>query len=135
MKILIIFLQLIIAIGLINVWLVRFNKATQYRGGNAKNMEEEFAAYGLPSWLMYAVGSLKIFIAAMLLISFWILIKPVENYEELASNLLFYNLIVLAVLMVAALIMHVKIKDPIKKSYPALSILFMTALIMYFTFG
>tara|TARA_B100000963_G_C22615827_1_gene667298 strand:- start:686 stop:1093 length:408 start_codon:yes stop_codon:yes gene_type:complete len=135
MNTLIIFLQLIIAFGLINVWLVRFNKATQYRGGSAKNMEEEFAAYGLPLWLMYAVGSLKIFIAAMLLISFWILIKPVESYTELAGNLLFYNLIVLAVLMVAALIMHVKIKDPIKKSYPALSILFMTALIMYFTFG
>jgi hypothetical protein len=37
--------------------------------------------------------------------------------------------------MIAAVLMHVKVKDPIKKSYPALSILFMIAMIMYFTMG
>ncbi len=118
---LIMILQLIIAIGLINVWLFRFNKATKYRGANAKNMEEEFAAYGLPIWLMYVVGASKVSIALMLIISFWV------------EELLVYNLIALAVLMIAAVFMHVKVKDPIKKSYPALSILFMIALIMYLT--
>lgn len=118
---LIMILQLIIAIGLINVWLFRFNKATEYRGANAKNMEEEFAAYGLPIWLMYVVGASKVSIALMLIISFWV------------EELLVYNLIALAVLMIAAVFMHVKVKDPIKKSYPALSILFMIALIMYLT--
>ena len=86
-----------------------------------KNMKEEFAAYGLPIWLMYLVGAMKVAIALMLIISFWI------------EQLLVYNLIALAALMIAALLMHVKVKDPIKKSYPALSILFMIALIMYFT--
>ena len=118
---LIMILQLIIAIGLINVWLFRFNKATQYRGGGAKNMKEEFMAYGLPLWLMYFVGAMKVAIAVMLIIAFWI------------EELLIYNLLALAVLMIAAVFMHVKVKDPIKKSYPALSILFMIALIMYFT--
>ena len=118
---LIMILQLIIAIGLINVWLFRFNKATQFRGGGAKNMKEEFMAYGLPLWLMYFVGATKVAIAFMLIISFWI------------EELLIYNLLALAVLMIAAVFMHVKVKDPIKKSYPALSILFMIALIMYFT--
>ena len=116
-------LQLIISIGLINVWLLRFNKDTEYRGGNAKNMNEEFMAYGLPEWSMYLVGFLKVAIAIMLIISIWI------------EKLLFYNLIVLAALMIAAVFMHFKVKDPIKKSYPALSILFMIALIMYFTMG
>ena len=116
-------LQLVIAVGLINVWLLRFNKATEYRGGNAKNMEEEFIAYGLPVWLMYLVGTMKIAIAIMLIISFWV------------EELLVYNLLVLAGLMIAAVLMHLKVKDPIKKSYPALSILFMIALIMYFTMG
>lgn len=120
---LIMILQLVIAIGLINVWLLRFNKATEYRGGDAKNMKEEFIAYGLPVWLMYLVGAMKIAIAIMLVLSFWV------------QQLLFYNLIALASLMIAALMMHVKVKDPIKKSYPALSILFMIALIMYFTVG
>ena len=116
-------LQLIISIGLINVWLLRFNKATEYRGGNAKNMNEEFIAYGLPEWSMYLVGFLKVAIAIMLIISIWI------------EELLFYNLIVLTALMIAAVFMHLKVKDPIKKSYPALSILFMIALIMYFAMG
>ena len=114
-------LQLIISIGLINVWFFRFNKATDYRGGNAKNMQEEFLAYGLPIWSMYLVGTLKVAIAVMLIICIWV------------EELLIYNLILLAALMIAAVLMHVKVKDPIKKSYPALSILFMIALIMYFT--
>ncbi len=45
--------QLIIALGILNVWLLRFNKATSYRGGAAKNMTEEFATYGLPVWFMW----------------------------------------------------------------------------------
>jgi len=114
-------LQLVIAIGLINVWIFRLNRATEYRGGEAKNMKEEFITYGLPVWIMYLVGFTKVAIAIMLVISFWV------------EQLLFYNLVLLALLMVAALFMHLKVKDPIKKSYPALSILFMIALIMYFT--
>jgi hypothetical protein len=38
-------LQLIIAIGLLNVWLARFHKPTKYRGAGAGNMEQEFRAY------------------------------------------------------------------------------------------
>ena len=118
---LILILQLIISIGLINVWFFRFNKATEYRGGNAKNMREEFQAYGLPAWSMYLVGGAKVFIAVMLIVSIWF------------KELLVYNLLALAVLMIAAVLMHIKVKDPIKKSYPALSILFMIALILYLT--
>ncbi len=114
-------LQLIISIGLINVWLIRFNKATNYRGGDAKNMKEEFLAYGLPIWSMYLIGFLKISIAIMLIISIWV------------EQLLKYNLIALSLLMIAAVIMHLKVRDPIKKSYPALAILFIISLIMYQT--
>ena len=112
-------LQLIISVGLINVWLFRFNKVTEYRGGGANNMKEEFQAYGLPIWLMYVVGFLKIAIAIMLIVSIWV------------KELLEYNLWLLSVLMFGAVLMHLKVKDPIKKSYPALSILFMIALILY----
>ena len=86
---LIMILQLIISIGLINVWFFRFNKATDYRGGNAKNMQEEFLAYGLPIWSMYLVGTLKVAIAVMLIISIWV------------EELLIYNLILLAALMLS----------------------------------
>ena len=47
-------------------------------------MKEEFMAYGLPVWLMYFVGAMKVSIALMLIISFWI------------EELLVYNLIALA---------------------------------------
>mgnify|MGYP001245205856 FL=1 len=97
-------LQLIISVGLINVWLFRFNKVTEYRGGGANNMKEEFQAYGLPIWLMYVVGFLKIAIAIMLIVSIWI------------KELLEYNLWLLSVLMFGAVLMHLKVKDPIKKS-------------------
>ena len=120
---LILILQLIISIGLINVWFFRFNKATEFRGGNAKNMREEFQAYGLPAWSMYLVGAAKVIIAVLLIVSIWF------------KELLVYNLLALAVLMIAAVLMHIKVKDPIKKSYPALSILFMIALIFYLTMG
>ena len=120
---LILILQLLISIGLINVWFFRFNKATEFRGGNAKNMREEFQVYGLPAWSMYLVGAAKVVIAILLIVSIWF------------KELLIYNLLALAVLMIGAVLMHIKVKDPIKKSYPALSILFMIALIFYFTMG
>jgi hypothetical protein len=52
-------LQILIALGLINVWVFRFARATEYRGAGAKNMKEEFAVYGLPSWFLYVVGLSK----------------------------------------------------------------------------
>ena len=47
--------QVIVAVGLLNVWLLRTNKATAWRGGEARNMHEEFAVYGLPDWFMWLV--------------------------------------------------------------------------------
>jgi hypothetical protein len=49
-------LQIIIALGLLNVWLVRSNKKSEYRGGSANNIKDEFKAYGLPSWFVYLIG-------------------------------------------------------------------------------
>ena len=48
-----------VAAVVLNVWLFRFGKATIYRGGDATNMTEEFAAYGLSETMVYLVGGLK----------------------------------------------------------------------------
>ena len=32
---------------ILNVWILRFNKETEFRGGDAKNMLEEFQTYGI----------------------------------------------------------------------------------------
>ena len=46
-------IKLITSLGIFNVWLLRYNKNTEYRGGNAKSLKEEFETYGLNSWFMY----------------------------------------------------------------------------------
>ena len=106
-------LQLVIGLGLLNVWLLRSPAATSYRGGDASNLREEFAVYGLPTWAYYATGALKIGSGALLLAGLWwtSLVMPVAA--------------VVVVLMVGALAMHAKVRDPLVKSLPALAMLAM----------
>ena len=73
--------QIVVGCGLLNVWLLRFNKATAYRGGSASSMLEEFASYGLPAWSCYLVGFLKVASAFALLAGFLypVLILPAAS--------------------------------------------------------
>ncbi len=106
-------LQLIVALGILNVWLLRSGKRTPFRGGDAKNLREEFAAYGLPFWFMCAVGVLKVGLALALIAAIWIhrLAQPAAMG--------------LGLLMLGALLMHVKVKDPVKKALPSIAVLAM----------
>ena len=83
-------LQVIVALGLLNVWLLRAGKATRYRGGNATSIREEFTAYGLPVGVMYVVGGLKVMIAVALLVGIWrpVLVTPAAAVLILAAWLL-----------------------------------------------
>ncbi len=111
-------LQLVVGIGLLNVWLVRPRSATAYRGGSATSLQEEFAVYGLPSFAFYVVGALKVTSAVILIGGVWFAL-PVR---EAAG--------VIAALMVGALLMHVKVGDPIKKALPATTMLVLSAAIV-----
>lgn len=111
MHILISGIQIAVALSLLNVWLLRFNKSTPYRGGDASSMIEEFAAYGLPGWFAYVVGFLKVAAALCLIAGLRI------------RSLVFPSALVIAVLMLGALAMHIKVKDPARKSIPALLLL------------
>lgn len=104
-------IQVIAALGLLNVWLIRFNQRTSYRGGGAGSMREEFAAYGLPGWFLYFIGALKLGTAIALIAGLWL---PVLVLPAAVS---------LCVLMLGALSMHLKIRDPLMKSLPALLML------------
>lgn len=110
--------QIIVGCGLLNVWLLRFNKSTAYRGGSAANMLEEFAAYGLPAWSCYLVGFLKVASAFALLagLVYPLLVLPAAG--------------VVAVLMAGALAMHIKVGDPVKKSLPAFTVLILSLVII-----
>lgn len=110
-------LQIVAGLGIYNVWLLRFQKSTAYRGGNSGNIKEEFAYYGLPAWSVFVVGFLKLASATGLLLGifFPILVLP--------------SALLLAALMLGALSMHVKVRDPLLKSIPALSLLIITLVI------
>lgn len=100
-------LQVIVGLGLLNVWLLRAASATAYRGAAATTLKAEFAAYGLPVAALYVVGALKIAAAVILIAGVWMPL-PVS----IAAG-------VVAVLMVGALAMHAKVGDRPMKFLPA----------------
>lgn len=108
--------QVIVALGILNVWVLRYNRSTAYRGGDASNMREEFAAYGLPFWFMCLVGFLKISFALALLVGIWfpVIVVPAA--------------VGMSLLMAGAISMHLKVKDPPKKALPATVMLILSVL-------
>jgi DoxX-like family len=100
-------LQVVVGLGLLNVWLLRARSSTAYRGGTAQTLRQEFAAYGLPAGAFYVVGTLKIAAGVILLGALWLPLPA-----RLAAT-------VVAGLMVGALVMHAKVKDPTSRSVPA----------------
>ena len=108
-----------ILISILNVWFVRSNKPTQWRGGEASSLRDEFSKYGLPSWFMYLIGFLKIGSAVILFASIW---KP---------ELELYGAAGIIVLMTGAIVMHMKISDPLGRSYPAFSFLVLSLITLW----
>lgn len=109
-------LQLIIALGILNVWLLRYGAETEYRGGDARNMSEEFAVYGLPSWSVPVIGSMKVLLAVLLILGLWL-----PEFTQPAA-------VGLAIFMTGAVVMHIKVRDSIKKTVPALAMLVLCVL-------
>lgn len=113
-------LKLIVGLSILNVWLIRSSKETPWRGGDAQSITDEFKAYGLPVWFMYIIGSLKVALALLLLYSI---------YDPSVEHIAAYGI---AFLMLGAVSMHIKIGDPIKKSFPAFTFLVFSLIIGYF---
>jgi uncharacterized membrane protein YphA (DoxX/SURF4 family) len=99
--------QVLVGVSVLNVWLIRSQKSTPYRGGNARTIFEEFDVYGLPAWSVYVIGASKVVLAVFLLAGLWI--------QQLAT----IGGVGMAVFMLGAVAMHIKVQDPIKKSMPA----------------
>lgn len=119
METVVIILQVIIALGIFNVWLLRFGKSSGWRGGDASNMKEEFAVYGLPAWFVYVVGGLKLLAAVLLVVGIWY--PPVVMPAALT----------VAVLMLGAVAMHAKVGDPPKRSLPAFTLLVLSLIVAF----
>ena len=112
-------LQIIIGVTIFNVWIVRFGMPTKWRGGNSNSMKEEFEAYGLPSWFMTLIRFLKLTLALLLIVGIFVpvLIKPAAIF--------------MAILMLGAIAMHIKLKDPMIKSFPAFSMLVLSCILIF----
>jgi uncharacterized membrane protein YphA (DoxX/SURF4 family) len=112
-------LQILIGLGLLNVWLLRSRYPTAYRGASATSLKEEFDAYGLPDAVFYLVGFLKVGAAIALLAGLWVprLVTPAAA--------------IVAALMVGALVMHAKVRDPLVRSLPALVMLLLSGTLLY----
>jgi hypothetical protein len=119
MEYVIIALKLIVAVSLLNVWLLQYNKPTRWRGGDAKTIFEEFAVYGLPKWFCYVIGFLKVTLSIGLILTIWFPIY--EDYVALG----------LGALLLGSIVMHLKIGDPLLKSFPAFLFLVLCAAIYF----
>jgi hypothetical protein len=109
--------QVAIALGLIGVWLLRTSAGTRLRGSGAMQLREEFLSYGLPSWLAPLIASLELVLAVLLLTGLrWpILAGPAAA--------------VVALVMLGALGMHIKVRDPVSKSVPAFVLLLLAVVV------
>ena len=103
-----------------NGWVCRINKETPYRGGNATNMVEEFAAYGLDINIMYLVGTLKVIASLGLIVGL------------LKTKISIYSSLMMAILMTGAIYFHFKISDPAIKYFPSVLML-LCSIFIYFS--
>lgn len=119
MKILKYLLSAAVSLVVLNVWFFRFNQSTLYRGGDATNMVEEFAVYGLSETMVYIIGGLKVFAALGLLFGFF-----KEKTIIPSSGLM-------ALLMLGAIYMHFRVADEAIKYLPA-GLMFVFSALLFF---
>ena len=119
MKYIKIILSLIISLTILNVWLIRFDSNSIYRGGEAKNMIQEFEEYGFNENIVYIVGFLKVSAALVLLLGIYY------------NKLIFPAALTISLFMISAVIMHFKISDELIKFMPSSILLFSSLVIIY----
>ena len=119
MKLLAIALQLVIAAGIVNVWLLRPKRPTPFRPDGAESLAEEFRRYGLSDRTRVLVGGAKLSLAAALLLG--IAVPPVAQGAAA----------IMALLMAGATLAHVHVQDPLFKAAPALLMLLMSATVVF----
>ncbi|MBK7595066.1 MAG: DoxX family protein [Gemmatimonadetes bacterium] len=90
-------LQTFVAMSVIYVWVVRYPAVLA-----------DFTAFGLPDWLRDLVGAAKLSAAVLLL-------GVGDNLEAIGAG-------IIAAFMAAALVTHLKIKNPLVKMMPSIGL-------------
>jgi hypothetical protein len=112
-------LQVFLAIAMYDVWLFRYRTPGCFRGGDSTTMEEEFKVYGLSDSFRRLVRVLKLSAGTLMVVGIWV------DFVALVAGVL------LSILMLGAMIMHFKVKDPLYKAFPATSFFLMSLLVAY----
>jgi len=104
-------LQALVAASVFFVWVVRY-----------ANIVQEFKQYGLPDWLRDLVGILKMALSLMLLIG-------IEREPFAVAGG-----IGIALLMAAAFVIHLRVKNPVFKMLPSLTLLVFSVVIAWINY-
>jgi uncharacterized membrane protein YphA (DoxX/SURF4 family) len=104
-------LQALVAASIFFVWVVRYF-----------NIVEEFKQYGLPNWLRDLVGILKMTFALMLLIG----IERAPFAVVGGAGI--------ALLMLAAVVTHLRVKNPVFKMLPSLTLMIFSIAIAWINY-
>lgn len=99
--------QVIIALSVVYVWIVRL-----------PNIEKEFREYGLPDLLRNTVGASKIALATLLIAGIWY------------PSLVLIPAVLMAFLMLCAQGFHLKAKHPWQKYMPSLALLLLSLFVV-----
>ncbi|CAN5902057.1 hypothetical protein BH11VER1_BH11VER1_11850 [soil metagenome] len=105
-------LQVLVAASIFFVWVVRYD-----------NIVVEFKHFGLPDCLRDSVGILKLAFALLLLLG-------IERH-----SLAVIGSIGIAILMAAAFATHLKVKNPVIKMLPSLTLLVISVGIAWINYG
>ena len=100
-------LKILTAVTVFFVWVVRY-----------ENIKKEFLHYNLPNWVRDPVGILKI--------SFTLMIQSSDNEVVIIGGA------GIAFLMSAAIITHLRVKNPIHKMLPAFTMLTISLIILIY---
>jgi len=104
-------LQALVAASIFFVWVVRYD-----------NIIHEFKQYGLPDWLRDLVGILKLTFALLLLLGIQ------------RTSLAMIGSLGIAGLMGCAFVMHLRVKNPVFKMLPSLTLLALSLIIAFITY-
>ena len=104
-------LQALVAASIFFVWVVRY-----------ANLVQEFKQYGLPDWLRDLVGILKL--------TFWLMLLIGIERGPFAV----VGGIGIALLMGAAFVIHLRVKNPVFKILPSLTLLILSTAIAWINY-
>ena len=111
-------LRLNIALGVINVWFMRRHKATGFRPDGSANIAEESRRSGVSDSFRRSMGVTKLTLAALLVVG--VAYAPLGAAAAAGMMLL----------MSGAIVAHIRVRDPVVKSVPALLMLAMSAAVV-----